>query len=176
MALHPSEPALAATGIPGMDDVLNGGFPVNRMHLIEGDPGAGKTTLAMQFLLEGARVGESGLYVTLSESIEELRTVAVSHGWDLTPIHLFELVATEESLQPDAQYTMYHPSEVELSETTRKVLEQIDTLKPKRVVFDSLSEMRLLAQNSFRYRRQVLALKQFFIGRHCTVLLLDDRK
>lgn len=165
----------AATGIPGLDDVLGGGFTPNRLYLVEGDPGAGKTTLAVQFLMEGVGRGESGLYVTLSESAEELRSVAASHGWDIGGVHLFELAASLDSLQPDAQYTMFHPSEVELSETTRQVLAQVEATDPRRVVFDSLSEMRLLAQNPLRYRRQILALKQFFMGRRCTVLLLDDR-
>jgi circadian clock protein KaiC len=168
-------PPLVATGIPGFDEILCGGFTPDRVYLVEGDPGAGKTTFALRFLLEGTRHGESVLYVTLSETIVELRAVARSHGWSLKGIHLLELIASEESLAPDAQLTMFHPSEVELSETTRAVLAEVDRRKPTRLVFDSLSEMRLLAQNPLRYRRQILALKQFFIGRHCTVLLLDDR-
>jgi circadian clock protein KaiC len=145
------------------------------LYLIEGDPGAGKTTLALRYLLEGAKVGETGLYVTLSETKEEINAVAESHGWSIDPIHVVELVASEETLTPDTQYMMYHPSETELSETTKKVLDEVERVKPRRVVFDSLSEMRLLAQNPLRYRRQILALKQFFSGRKCTVLLLDDR-
>lgn len=164
-----------ATGIEGFDAVLCGGFTPDRMYLIEGDPGSGKTTLALRFLLEGAARGEPVLYVTLSETREELDGVARSHGWSLDGIQLLELVVSEESLDPDAQLTMFHPSEVELSETTRAVLAEVERTKPRRVVFDSLSEMRLLAQNPLRYRRQILALKQFFIGRSCTVLLLDDR-
>ena len=167
--------APSSTGTEGLDHILGGGFTPNRLYLIEGDPGAGKTTLALCYLLEGARAGEAGLYVTLSETKEELDAVARSHGWSLDPIHLVELVASEESLTPDAQYTMYHPSETELGETTKKVLEEVVRVKPRRVVFDSLSELRLLAQNPLRYRRQILALKQFFAGRNCTVLLLDDR-
>ena len=164
-----------ATGIPGLDHILGGGFTADRMYLIDGDPGAGKTTLALRFLLEGARAGEQVLYVTLSETQAELRAVARSHGWSLRHVTLLELVTPEESLAPESQITMFHPSEVELSETTRRVLDEVERIKPTRVVFDSLSEMRLLAQNPLRYRRQILALKQFFIGRHCTVLLLDDR-
>ncbi|HYG61141.1 MAG TPA: ATPase domain-containing protein [Thermoanaerobaculia bacterium] len=163
----------AATGIAGMDEILGGGFPRNRMYLVEGDPGAGKTTLALQFLLEGARRGEAGVYVTLSETEEELRDVARSHGWTLDGITICDLQTSEESLQADSQYTLFHPSEIELSETTRSVLEVVEKVNPTRVVFDSLSEMRLLARDSLRYRRQVLSLKQYFTQRNCTVLLLD---
>jgi circadian clock protein KaiC len=164
----------AATGIAGLDHVLNGGLTPHRLYLIEGVPGSGKTTMALQFLLEGVRRGESVLYVTLSENEEELRNVADSHGWSLDGVTIRELVASESSLSNDDHYTMFHPSEVELSETTKAILADVDRIKPARVVFDSLSELRLLAGNSLRYRRQILALKQFFNGRHCTVLLLDD--
>ena len=165
----------AATGIKGLDDVLGGGLIRDRLYLVDGDPGAGKTTLALQFLLEGAARGEKCLYVTLSETREELTASAESHGWSLDALEVVELTASEQDLAGDAQVTMYHPSEVELSETTRLVLDAVERVNPTRVVFDSLSEMRLLAQNSLRYRRQILALKQFFIGRRCTVLLLDDK-
>ncbi|MEO7910091.1 MAG: ATPase domain-containing protein [Roseiflexaceae bacterium] len=171
----PSEPDLVATGIAGFDEIIGGGFPRNRLYLIEGNPGSGKTTLALRYLLEGARRGERGLYITLSETAEELRAVAASHGWSLDGVDLVELIPSDESLTPDSQYTMFHPSEVELAETTKAVLAEVERINPRRAVFDSLSEMRLLAQNSLRYRRQILALKQFFIGRQCTVLLLDDR-
>ena len=164
-----------ATGITGLDNILGGGFTPNRIYLIEGDPGSGKTTLALQFLLEGRRLGESGLYVSLSETKEELEGVAQSHGWDLEGIHTYELLPSDESLHPDAQSRLFHPSDVELGDTTRAILGEVERRQPARVVFDSLSEMRLLAQHPLRYRRQVLALKQFFIGRKCTVLLLDDR-
>lgn len=163
----------AATGIAGLDEILGGGFPRNRMYLIEGTPGAGKTTLALQFLLEGAARGEAGVYATLSETEEELRDVAASHGWSLDAITICDLQTSEESLKADSQYTLFHPSEVELSETTRSVLDIVERVNPTRVVFDSLSEMRLLARDSLRYRRQILALKHYFTERQCTVLLLD---
>ncbi|MFN2453146.1 MAG: ATPase domain-containing protein [Pyrinomonadaceae bacterium] len=164
-----------ATGIKGLDDILQGGFPANRVYLVEGEPGAGKTTLALQFLMEGVRLGEVGLYVSLSETKEELEASARSHGWSLDGINIHELVPAADALKPEAQYTIFHPSEIELSETTTAVLGEVERTNPKRVVFDSLSEMRLLAHDALRYRRQVLALKQYFIGRHCTVLLLDDK-
>ena len=163
----------ASTGIEGLDYILGGGFPRNRMYLVKGDPGAGKTTLAMQFLLAGARAGEPGVYATLSETEEELRDVARSHGWPLVGITICDLQASEESLKADSQYTLFHPSEVELSDTTRTVLDVVERAAPLRVVFDSLSEIRLLARDSLRYRRQILALKHYFTGRQCTVLLLD---
>lgn len=165
---------VSATGIEGMDDILCGGLTPYRLYLIEGVPGSGKTTLAMQYLLEGARIGEQVLYVTLSETEEELRAMSASHGWNLENVVIRELVPPEESLQPAEQYTMFHPAEVELSETTRTILSDVERLKPTRLVFDSLSELRLLAGDPLRYRRQLLALKQFFRGRRCTVLLLDD--
>jgi circadian clock protein KaiC len=164
----------AGTGIEGLDDVLCGGFPPHRLYLVEGTPGAGKTTLAFQFLMEGARRGERVLYITLSETRDEVLEVAASHGWDLTGVGIRELVPTEQSLHPDEQYSVFHPSEVELSDTTRRILEYVDAANPSRVVFDSLSELRLLAGAPLRYRRQILALKQYFAGRHCTVMMLDD--
>ncbi|HEX7177504.1 MAG TPA: ATPase domain-containing protein [Pyrinomonadaceae bacterium] len=173
-AAEATQPRMA-TGNEGLDKVLNGGFPANRLYLVEGDPGTGKTTLALQFLLEGARRGEPVLYVTLSETKEELTEVAHSHGWSLDGVTIYELIAPEESLKTETQYTIFHPSEVELGETTRAVIDEVERLQPRRAVFDSLSEMRLLARDPLRYRRQILALKQFFSGRQCTVLLLDDR-
>jgi circadian clock protein KaiC len=164
----------ASSGIPGLDDVLGGGFPSNHLYLVEGTPGAGKTTLGLQFLRRGVQDGEKGLYITLSETASELKTVAQSHGWSLDGVEVFELV-TEEGLSPDSEQSILHPSEVELGETTMGVMSAVEKLKPRRVVFDSLSEMRMLAQNPLRYRRQVLALKSFFATRGCTVLLLDDR-
>jgi len=163
------------TGIAGLDEILYGGFLPNRLYLLDGDPGAGKTTLSLQYLLEGAKHGEKCLYITLSETKEELIAGAASHGWSLEGIEIVELVAEEDELDGDAQVTMYPPSEVELIETTKKILDAVNRINPSRVIFDSLSEMRLLAQSSLRYRRQILALKQFFVGRKCTVILLDDR-
>jgi len=169
-----STPQRASTGIVGLDDILGGGLTRDRLYLVEGTPGTGKTTLSLQFLLEGAARGEAGLYITLSETADELRAVAASHGWSLDRLSVFELVG-DMGLDPDGEQTVLHPSEVELGETTREVMRQVGELRPARVVFDSLSEMRLLAQSPLRYRRQILALKQFFSSRQCTVLMLDDR-
>jgi circadian clock protein KaiC len=167
----PLEPR-ALTGVAGLDDVLGGGLPVDHLYLLDGEPGSGKTTLALQFLLEGAERGERGLYVTLSESRQELTGVARSHGWDLSSIHIFELSAAGAG---EEEYTLFHPAEVELQETMGAVFRAVEEHDPMRVVFDSLSEMRLLARDPLRFRRQILALKQFFAGRRCTVLLLDDK-
>ena len=167
-------PALLGSGSPGLDAVLNGGFTPHRLYLVEGAPGSGKTTLALQFLLEGQRRGERGLYVTLSETAHELREVAASHGWSLDGIQIHELAPPHDSLDPDSHYTMFHPSEVELGDTTKRILDQVRDLRPQRMVFDSLAELRLLAGSPLRYRRQVLALKQYFVGQECTVMLLDD--
>lgn len=161
-------------GIEGLDDVLLGGLPAERLYLVEGCPGTGKTTLAMQFLLEGKRLGESVLYVTLSESSAELRDVADSHGWSLEGVELLELEATESRLDPEREYTVFHPDEIELGETVKQLQEVVERIKPTRVVLDSMSEMRLLAREPLRFRRQILMLKQFFAARHCTVLLIDD--
>ena len=164
-----------STGVAGLNDILHGGLPANRLYLLEGDPGTGKTTLSIQFLREGLKAGERLLYVTLSESRIELTASAASHGWSVDDLTIREYVSTERELSRDAQVTMFHPSEVELLETIRKIATDVDSLKPTRVVVDSLSEIRLLAQDSFRYRRQLLALKQLFLNTRCTVLLLDDR-
>jgi circadian clock protein KaiC len=168
------DPPRISTGSEGLDDILNGGFDKNRMYLYEGRPGTGKTTIALQFLLEGARQGERVLYVTLSETKRELMLVARRHGWSLKGIEIFELVPPETSLDPDRELTVLHPAEVELGETTKVVFDRVAQINPTRVVFDSLSELRLLAQSALRYRRQVLALKHFFASRQCTVVLLDD--
>jgi circadian clock protein KaiC len=163
-----------STGIDGLDALMLGGFTPRRMYLAEGSPGTGKTTLAMQWLLDGQRRGESTLYVTLSETADELRAVARSHGWSIQGIEIFELAAVE-SVGSDEQYTLYHPAEVELGETVKAVLAVVERVNPSRVVLDSLSELKLLARDPLRFRRQILALKQFFSERACTVLLLDDR-
>jgi len=175
MSVPPTSDAPASTGIAGLDHVIRGGLPVNRTYLVEGDPGSGKTTLGLQFLLEGVARGESVLYVTLSETREELRGVAASHGWDISRLPIHELASTDGGVGPDDQYTFFHPSEVELAETTKAMLDEVGRLHPTRLVIDSLSEMRLLAREPLRYRRQILALKQFFASGSCTVVLLDDR-
>lgn len=173
--LQSSQLNFVQTGVEGLDHVLRGGLVPHRMYLVEGDPGSGKTTLALQFLRAGVARGEKCLFVTLSESEEELLASARSHDWSLEGIDIVEIIASEESLKPDSRYTMFHPSEVELGETITKVLEHAERDQPVRLVFDSLSELRLLAQNSLRYRRQILALKQFFSRMHCTVLFIDDK-
>lgn len=165
---------MARTGTLGLDDILNGGLACNHLYLVEGTPGTGKTTLALSFLLAGAAEGETGLYVTLSETASELRDVAASHGWSLDKLTVFELV-NEDGFDPEHEQSVFHPSEVELGETVRGVIAKVDAINPTRVVLDSLSELRLLAQNSLRYRRQILALKHYFASRNCTVLVLDDR-
>jgi circadian clock protein KaiC len=163
-----------STGITGLDDILRGGLTKNRVYLVEGTPGTGKTTVALQFLLDGLRRGEAALYITLSETGDELRAVASSHGWSLDGLSIFELM--DDARQGNvAQQSIFNPSDVELGETTRSIMERVTELRPTLVAFDSLSEMRLLAQNSLLYRRQILALKQFFSAQNCTVLFLDDR-
>jgi len=163
------------TGIVGLDDVLHGGFPRGHFFLVEGEPGTGKTTIGLQFLMDGASKGEKTLYVTLSESQQEIEKVARSHGWSLKGVTIFEYTPSEDSLRSEDQYSAFHPSEVEFQDTTQSILQEVERVQPSRVVFDSLSEIRLLARDSLRYRRQVLALKHFFGNRNCTVLLLDDR-
>ena len=167
-------PKIASTGIAGLDDILNGGLTPERLYLVEGTPGTGKTTLGLGFLLAGAAAGQSGLYITLAETEVELRAVAATHGWTLDPITLFEMVPAD-GLGDDQEQTLLHPSEVELGETVRAIMAKVDELRPARVIIDSLSELRLLAQSPVRYRRQILALKHFFSTRQCTVLVLDDK-
>ena len=162
------------TGIAGLDEILGGGLPSHRLYVVEGDPGSGKTTLALQFLLEGVRRGQKCLYVTLSETLEELHDVAVSHGWDLSGLHLLELNSIAERLAEEANYTVLHASDVELGETVKRIRAEVERIDPARVALDSVSELKILSQTSVRYRREILALKQFFAGRKCTVLILDD--
>lgn len=171
--MHHAPHGRIASGILGLDDILGGGLTPHRMYLVEGAPGAGKTTLALQFLLKGVETDESGLYVTLSETKAELIAVAESHGWDTGRFTISELLS-DEGLDPSFEQSVLHPAEVELGETVRDVIDKVDEMKPARLVFDSLSELRMLSQNPLRYRRQILALKRYFATRACTVLLLDD--
>jgi circadian clock protein KaiC len=173
--VKPSGPVRASTGIDGLDEILCGGLPRDRIYLLQGDPGVGKTTVGLQFLRAAVAAGERCLYITLSESSEEITSVAASHGWTLDGIDLFELSALEQTARLETENTLFEPSEVELHETTRLLLDHVERIKPDRVVFDSLSELRLLAQSPLRYRRQILSLKQYFVGKKTTVLLLDDR-
>jgi circadian clock protein KaiC len=171
---RPVENARVQTGISGLDDILHGGLIARRLYLIEGLTGSGKTTLALQFLLNGITAGEKSLYITLSETRDEIEEVARSHGWSLANLEIVELSALDEKIAVEAQSTLFHPSEVELTETTKYLLEAIERTNPNRVALDSLSELRLLSQTALRYRRQILALKQYFAGCDCTTLLLDD--
>jgi circadian clock protein KaiC len=165
----------AQIGVPGLDDILAGGLTPGHVYLLEGSPGTGKTTTALRFLLSGAEIGEQGLYITLSESEQELRAGAASHGWDIDgKIEIFELVPPESLLDPDRQQSLLYSSDLELGEATKLIFDVIQRVKPKRIVLDSLSEIRLLAQNSLRYRRQILALKHYFVKSGATVLMLDD--
>src|ERR1700712_2734442 len=166
---------LAKTGIWGLDDILSGGFTRQHVFLLEGAPGTGKTTIALQFLMEGARAGEKCLYITLSETEQELRHGAASHGWSLNEqIEVFELLPPESLLDSDQQQSLLYSSDLELGETTKQIFEMVEKVRPSRVVLDSLSEIRLLAQSSLRYRRQILALKHFFAKFGTTVIMLDD--
>lgn len=175
MAAPIEPPRKARTGVAGLDDILAGGLTRDRVFLLEGSPGTGKTTVALQFLLEGAAAGETGLYITLSETEEELRDAAAAHGWTLgEEITVFELVPPESLLDAGHQQTLLYSADLELGETTRHLFEAIERVKPMRIVLDSLSEIRLLAQDSLRYRRQILALKHYFARHGATVLLLDD--
>ena len=170
-----ADESAALTGVPGLDDILRGGLAAGRVFLLEGSPGTGKTTTAIQFLLTGADAGERGLYVTLSETEEELRASAVSHGHDIGDrFAIFELVPPETLLDAGQQQSLLYSSDLELGETTRSIFDAFERLRPARVVIDSLSEIRLLAQSSLRYRRQILALKHYFSRAGATVLMLDD--
>jgi circadian clock protein KaiC len=165
----------AQTGIAGLDDVLEGGLARNRLHLLEGTPGTGKTTIALQFLLAGARSGETGLYVSLAETEEELREGAASHGWSIDErMKICEVVPPESVLDPEQHQSLLYSSDLELGETVERIFKAIEDYKPQRIVIDSLSEIRLLAQSSLRYRRQILALKHYFARNKSTVITLDD--
>src|SRR6478735_9589102 len=165
----------AKIGIWGLDDILGGGLSRGHIFLVEGEPGTGKTTVALQFLREGARAGEKCLYITLSETERELREGAASHGWALEDgIEVFELLPPESLLDSEQQQSLLYSSDLELGETTKQIFEAVDRIKPHRVVLDSLSEIRLLAQSSLRYRRQILAIKHYFSRFNTTVMLLDD--
>jgi len=161
-------------GIPGLDDITVGGLARGRLFLLEGHPGTGKTTIATQFLMAGVAAGERALYITLSETEDELRAGARSHGWDLSGIDIFELVPPESLLDENQQQSLLYSSDLELGETTKRIFQAFERVKPERVVLDSLSEIRLLAQSSLRYRRQILALKHYFGRSGATVLMLDD--
>jgi circadian clock protein KaiC len=166
--------ARVETGVPGLDLILHGGLPANRLHLIQGSPGTGKTTFALQFLREGLARGEKVLYVTLSETADELRDAGSSHGWDLDQVPMFELSAAEQLVSMDLEQTVFPSSEVELTETMKELLEELKEQKPSRVIFDTLSEIRLLAGEALRYRKQILLFKQFLSDWDCTVLFLED--
>lgn len=163
-----------STGIDGLDEVLAGGLPAHRLYVIEGNPGSGKTTFALQFLREGARLGQRVLYVTLSETLEELNDVAISHNWNLDGVDLLELDSLSDRFEEGADYTVFHPSDVELEETVGRIRAEVERLNPDRVALDSVSELKILSQTVVRYRREILGLKQFFAGRKCTVIVLDD--
>ena len=164
-----------SSGVEGLDDILSGGLPRDCFYLIQGDPGSGKTTLALQFLLEGVRCGESVFYVTLSETREELLKVTRSHGWSLESLPLLELSSIEQLLRPEAQTTVFRPSEIELNKVSKLLIDEVSKRRPARIVFDSLSEFRLLAETALRYRRELLNLKRHFAQTRSTVLLLDDK-
>jgi circadian clock protein KaiC len=164
-----------STGSAGLDNILGGGFPKGRLYLVEGDPGAGKTTLALQFAREGVSQGERALYITLSESRADLMNSAQSHGISLEQIEIVELLPNESDLLPEQQYTVFHPAEVELNDRMQRIVKEVQRVRPDRLVIDALSELRMLAKDPLRYRRQILSLKDFMADQECTVILLDDR-
>jgi circadian clock protein KaiC len=163
-----------STGVEGMDEILGGGFPCFSLYAIQGEPGSGKTTFALQFLMEGVKRGHKVLYITFSETKKELEKVARSHRWDLTKIDLMDLTLMEKLINPDEQNSLFHPSDIELNQVSELIMQKIDEITPTRIVFDSISEMRLLAETPLRYRRQILSLKQLLAKRDTTVLFLDD--
>jgi circadian clock protein KaiC len=167
--------ARVGTGCSGLDNILSGGLPRGRLYLIEGDPGAGKTTLALQFMREGVSKRERALYITLSESRADLNHASQSHGMSLENVEIVELLPNEGDLLPEQQYTVFHPAEVELNDRMQRIVKEIQRVRPDRLVIDALSELRMLAKDPLRYRRQILSLKDFMAGQECTVLLLDDR-
>ncbi len=175
MKITAKDSGAVKTGNAQLDHILGGGLARDRVYLVQGSPGAGKTTLALQFLMEGIALGEKALYLTLSESAFELQHVAKTHAWSLEGMTILELLTPEDALQTENQYTMYQPSEVELGNTTEAIIAEVERVKPDRVVLDSLSELKLLAQSPLRFRRQILALKKFFTTRACTVMFLDDK-
>jgi circadian clock protein KaiC len=166
---------LAGTGIPGLDALVGGGLPRDHVYLVQGDPGAGKTSLGLQFLAAGLRAGERGLYLALSEHEDDIRDSARIHGWDIEALEIFDLASFERSLEIEKENTLFHSADIELHETLRVIHEQIEVVKPARFVLDSLCELRLLAQDHLRYRRHILGLRQFLASRQCTTLLLEDR-
>lgn len=165
---------LASTGIPGLDEILGGGLPRRHLYLVEGISGTGKTTVGLQFIIEGAARGERCLYVSLSETEGDLHQTAASHGWSLQGVEIFEMLESAEAAGVDEQYTLFYPSEVELGESTQQVLEAVDRVRPQRVVIDTIAGLRMLAEEPLRYRRQMQALRQFLVQRDCTVLILDE--
>jgi len=171
----PRAGTIVSTGVAGLNEVLYGGLLEGQFYLVEGEPGTGKTTLSLQFLLEGARRGEPVLYISLSESEREIQQVAHSHGWSLEGVTIYQYTPPEQNLSPEEQYSVFHPSDVEFHDVTQGILKEVERVHPARAVIDALSEIRLLAGDALRYRRQILALKQYFANRNCTVLLLDDR-
>lgn len=166
--------ARQSTGTPGLDEILCGGLMPKRIYLVQGGPGTGKTTLALQWLLAGVRAGEPVVFLAMAETKDELQEVAQSHGWSLDGITICESVVSSEALHPEAQYSVFHPTDVELNEITARLVKAVERVKPTRVVIDSLSEMRLLAQSPFRHRQQVVALKRFLKQHGCTALMVDD--
>src|SRR3954454_21625336 len=163
-----------STGVEGLDQILHGGLLSGQAYLLKGRPGAGKTTLALQFLLEGIRRGEPALYITLNESEDHLRASAAAHGWDLGDLEILEILPGEEDLSPESQYSVFHTGDVGLAPTTRKITEAMERHRPARVAFDSLTEVRLLSRDSVRYRRQVRALKEFLRSRGATALFIGE--
>src|ERR1700734_3266919 len=173
--IDPQSNARVSSGCLGLDEILNGGFPRGRLYLIEGDPGAGKTTLALQFMRDGVVRGERTLYITLSESTADLKHAAQSHHMSIDGVEIVELLPSEGDLLPEQQYTVFHPAEVELNDRMQRIVKEIQRVRPDRLVIDALSELRMLAKDPLRYRRQILSLKDFMGDQNCTVLLLDDR-